>query len=106
MGKFLEIERNDIAIVHRAFFQCRYVVRIPRFQISKRARAGALTRSTLSETAKLSDLKSNKKSRKGSHPGDEKFALASPSFLRASAALEEGERGERGGASDGKRNEN
>jgi hypothetical protein len=72
-------------IVHRAFFQYCYVVRIPRFQISERARA--LTRSTLSETAKLSDLKSNKKSRKGSsHPGDEKFALASPSFLRASAS--------------------
>jgi len=43
MGKFLEIGRNDIAIVHRAFFQCRYVVRIPRFQISKRARGRSHT---------------------------------------------------------------
>lgn len=69
---------------------------IPHFRVNKfripvrcsrdrRPCARACERAVLSETAELSDLKSNKKSSKGSlRPNEEKFALArSPSIARA-----------------------
>lgn len=81
-------------IVHRAFFQYRYIVEIPRFQVNKfrifvleRERKRKRASGALSGTAELSDLKSNKKSCKGSlRPNDEKFALAFAFSRERSAA--------------------